>query len=113
MRRQKPGRVDQDREHPTVEALRCSPAQSFSHCRVRRLQRPDDTSASQVVLAWLQGHPSNWKTFVANIITQLSSARWGRVRTHDNLANLATGGLPPDHVYLSIADLKYLDAAYN
>ena len=51
-------------------------------------------SDSQVVLAWLDSHPSRWKVFIANrtseITTILPSARWGHVRTKENPADLAS-----------------------
>lgn len=52
---------------------------------------------SQVVLAWLNDHPSNWKTFVANrtseILNLLPNVRWKHVASKDNPADLATRGL--------------------
>ncbi|XP_008206110.1 uncharacterized protein LOC103316095 [Nasonia vitripennis] len=52
-----------------------------------------------VVLAWLQGHPSKWKTFIANRVSEISSslpsAVWKHVRSADNPADLATRGETP------------------
>ncbi|XP_051165690.1 uncharacterized protein LOC127284337 [Leptopilina boulardi] len=52
---------------------------------------------SQVTLAWINQHPSRWKTFVANrvsyIQTELPSAVWRHVPNHGNPADLATRGL--------------------
>ncbi|XP_066602498.1 uncharacterized protein [Prorops nasuta] len=54
-------------------------------------------SDSRDALAWIRKHPSHWKVFVANrvsyIQTELSSAVWKYVSTHDNPADLATRGL--------------------
>ena len=59
-------------------------------------------SDSQVVLAWLQGHPSKWKCFIANrvseILTSLPNTSWRHVKTQDNPADLATRGLHPDEL---------------
>ena len=56
-------------------------------------------SDSKVVLPWVQGHPSRWKTFVANrvneIKTSLPDAEWRQVRSADNPADLATRGVNP------------------
>lgn len=49
---------------------------------------------SQVVLAWLKGQPSRWKTFVANrvseIITTLQPYQWHHVATKLNPADCAS-----------------------
>ncbi|XP_045493460.1 uncharacterized protein LOC123692730 [Colias croceus] len=51
---------------------------------------------SQIVLVWLQGQPSRWKTFVANrvseIITSLEPQQWQHVSTKDNPADCASRG---------------------
>ena len=56
-------------------------------------------SDSKVVLAWLKGHPSRWKTFVANgvdkISTTLPEVEWRHVVTADNTADLASRGVSP------------------
>jgi hypothetical protein len=56
-------------------------------------------SDSQIVLAWLNKHPSHWKTFVANrvslIQTELPLATWSHVPTKENPADLATRGVKP------------------
>ncbi|XP_043466366.1 uncharacterized protein LOC122501154 [Leptopilina heterotoma] len=58
---------------------------------------------SQVTLAWLNQHPSRWKTFVANrvsyIQTELPSAVWRHVSSHDNPADLATRGISPETLH--------------
>ncbi|XP_066600003.1 uncharacterized protein [Prorops nasuta] len=54
-------------------------------------------SDSRDALAWIKKHPSNWKVFVANrvsyIQTELPTAVWKYVSTHENPADLATRGL--------------------
>ena len=67
--------------------------------KIRLLHQPQSIvcwSDSQIVLAWLRGHPSRWKTFVANrvseIQTLLPDARWYHVGTKDNPADLASRG---------------------
>lgn len=54
---------------------------------------------STVVLAWLNKHPSNWKTFVANrvseILTTLESSQWFHVSTKENPADCASRGVLP------------------
>ncbi|XP_067208530.1 uncharacterized protein [Linepithema humile] len=53
---------------------------------------------SQVVLSWLQSHPSKWKTYVATrvseITTSLPTATW-RHKSGHNPADLATRGCSP------------------
>ncbi|KMQ82601.1 hypothetical protein RF55_22423 [Lasius niger] len=56
-------------------------------------------SDSTVALAWIHGHPSKWKTFVANRVADiqrtLPAARWHHVPSQDNPADCATRGLSP------------------
>ncbi|XP_076285566.1 uncharacterized protein LOC143211619 [Lasioglossum baleicum] len=63
-------------------------------------------SYSKVALAWLQGHPSRWKPFVANrvseILTSLPHATWRHVRSADNPADCATRGFTPTQLRESI-----------
>ena len=51
---------------------------------------------STVVLAWLNSHPSRWKTFVANRVadvqTRVAHAKWRYVSTHENPADCASRG---------------------
>ncbi|XP_051167795.1 uncharacterized protein LOC127285701 [Leptopilina boulardi] len=53
-------------------------------------------SDSQIVLSWLQGHPSRWKPFVANRVSEIHSiskdASWSHVRSEHNPADCATRG---------------------
>ena len=54
---------------------------------------------SQVVLAWLKGHPTRWNTFVGNkvseILTAAPYADWKHVDTHNNPADIASRGATP------------------
>lgn len=54
---------------------------------------------STVVLAWLNSHPSRWKTFVANrtseILTNMKASQWFHVKTKDNPADCASRGILP------------------
>lgn len=60
---------------------------------------------SQIVLAWLNKHPSHWKTFVANrvsfIQTEMPFATWSHVGTKNNPADIATRGLRPADLHTS------------
>lgn len=57
---------------------------------------------STVVLAWLNKHPCNWKTFVANrvseIVAVLDASHWSHVPTKENPADCASRGLPPSEL---------------
>ncbi|GAB1865862.1 Gag-pol protein [Camponotus japonicus] len=52
---------------------------------------------SSVVLAWVTQHPSKWKTFVANRVTDIQSripfASWKHVSTGENPADCASRGI--------------------
>lgn len=54
---------------------------------------------STVVLGWLNSHPSRWKTFVANrvseILTCLESSQWFHVTSKENPADCASRGVSP------------------
>lgn len=54
---------------------------------------------SEIVLSWLNKHPSNWKTFIANrvseIMTHLDNNQWAHVFSRDNPADLASRGIKP------------------
>ena len=54
---------------------------------------------STIVLAWLQKHPSTWKTYVANrtttILDNVGNATWKHVSTDYNPADLGTRGCKP------------------
>ena len=59
-------------------------------------------SDSKVVLAWLDGHPSRWNTFVANrvseVLTTFPNATWRHVPSADNPADCATRGFTPEQL---------------
>ncbi|CAG4951544.1 unnamed protein product [Colias eurytheme] len=52
---------------------------------------------SSIVLAWLRSHPSRWKTFIANrvseIHTLLDGSRWCHVVSQENPADCASRGV--------------------
>lgn len=52
---------------------------------------------STIVLCWLAGHPSKWKTYVANRVTAIqglySSIQWKHVKSAENPADCASRGL--------------------
>ena len=58
---------------------------------------------SSVVLAWLSSHPSKWKTFIGNrvseILTTTERSQWSHVRSCDNPADGASRGIvsPEDY----------------
>lgn len=65
---------------------------------------------STIVLAWLNGHPNKWKTFVANrvseILTTLDSDQWSHVTSKHNPADCASRGVRPSelvntHIWLN------------
>ncbi|XP_076686033.1 uncharacterized protein LOC143378078 [Andrena cerasifolii] len=59
-------------------------------------------SDSTITLAWIQGHPTRWKTYVANRVSEiqrtLPGARWHHVASKDNPADCASRGLPPSQL---------------
>lgn len=67
------------------------------------LELPDDKlwawSDSTITLGWIKGHPSRWKTFVANRVTQIQTSldpsKWKYVNTKDNPADIASRGCQP------------------
>ncbi|XP_029155164.1 uncharacterized protein LOC114928246 [Nylanderia fulva] len=52
---------------------------------------------STIVLAWVNQHPSRWKTFVSNRVSQIQtripSAKWRHISTHENPADCASRGI--------------------
>ncbi|XP_045490597.1 uncharacterized protein LOC123690703 [Pieris rapae] len=54
---------------------------------------------STVVLAWLSSHPSRWKTFIANRVSEildiLDASQWSHVSSADNPADCASRGVTP------------------
>ena len=57
---------------------------------------------STIVLAWLKGCPSRWKTCVANRVVQITEnipqAVWRHVISSDNPADLASRGIMPEEL---------------
>ncbi|KAJ0169568.1 hypothetical protein K1T71_014753 [Dendrolimus kikuchii] len=51
---------------------------------------------SSVVLAWLNDHPSRWKTYVANrtseILSLLANSQWAHVQSKENPADIVSRG---------------------
>lgn len=60
---------------------------------------------STIVLAWLQCHPSRWKTFIANrtseILTILPANCWNYVESAQNPADVASRGASPSQLLQS------------
>ncbi|KMQ82760.1 integrase core domain protein [Lasius niger] len=56
-------------------------------------------SDSTVTLSWIQGHPSRWKTYVANRVAEIQrctpEARWHHTPGEDNPADCASRGVSP------------------
>lgn len=54
---------------------------------------------SEIVLAWLQGQPGKWKSYVdhrvTEITTALPTATWRHVKSEDNPADCASRGIMP------------------
>ena len=54
---------------------------------------------STAALSWIQGHPTKWKTYVANRVSEiqrtLPEAFWHHVRSQENPADLASRGASP------------------
>lgn len=54
---------------------------------------------STIVLAWLNRHPSVWKTFVANRVSEIQTtidpSQWSHVSTKENPADCASRGIQP------------------
>ncbi|KAJ8704743.1 hypothetical protein PYW07_011931 [Mythimna separata] len=57
---------------------------------------------STVVLAWLSSHPTRWKTFVANRVSEilniLDRNQWSHVSSTDNPADCASRGINPSEL---------------
>ncbi|XP_011858701.1 PREDICTED: uncharacterized protein LOC105556228 [Vollenhovia emeryi] len=70
----------------------------FVQCSLRvEISRCVCWTDSTIVLAWLKQHPSQWKTFVANRVsevqTNVPAASWRHVPTQGNPADCASRGL--------------------
>lgn len=61
-------------------------------------------SDSQVALAWVAGEPAEWKTFVANRVTEIQRSSdkdcWHHVRSKDNPADVISRGINPENFKL-------------
>lgn len=57
---------------------------------------------SSVVLAWLQGHPSKWKTYVGHRVNNIQKlydqSHWHHVRTNENPADIVSRGMVPSEL---------------
>jgi hypothetical protein len=57
---------------------------------------------STVTLGWIRGHPSRWRTYVANRVSEiqrtLPEVRWRHVVSEDNSADCASRGIFPDEL---------------
>lgn len=62
----------------------------------------DAWTDSEIVLAWLKGHPNKWKTFVANRVSEihniLEAANWHHVSSKENPADCASRGVSPNEL---------------
>lgn len=87
-------------------------------------------SDSKIVLAWLNAHPSKWKTYVANrtsqILEWMKASQWHYIDTKMNPADCASRGLLPSELIthnlwlhgpsptdLSFENIEPLDANQN
>lgn len=72
------------------EALRIPDENTFGWCD------------SAIMIAWIRGHPSRWKTFVANRVVQIQAqiqpAEWYYVNTKDKPADMASRGCQPNEL---------------
>ena len=54
---------------------------------------------SQIVLSWLAADPGNWKTFVANRVSEIqqltNNCHWNHVKSSENPADIITRGASP------------------
>lgn len=83
----------------------------LSQKSTRALTMPiDETiywSDSTITLAWIKGEASQWKTFVANRVTEIreitNPATWRHVRSADNPADIISRGIDPQ--LLEAADI--------
>lgn len=60
---------------------------------------------SEIVLAWLNAHPSRFNVFIANRISQIQTttpnAKWRHIPTKENPADHLSRGLTPDQIKIS------------
>lgn len=54
---------------------------------------------SMIVLSWIKGNPTKWKTFVANRVSEINSLipsqHWNHVPTEENPADIISRGMDP------------------
>lgn len=57
---------------------------------------------SSIVIAWLNGHPSNWSSYVgvriSEIHSRIKAQQWRHVPTNENPADLGTRGIAPSEL---------------
>lgn len=78
-----------------LSKLLCEVSDTLGICKENAHAWTDST----VVLAWLSSHPSRWKTFVGNrvseILTVMENSQWSHVQSSDNPADSASRGVNP------------------
>ncbi|XP_046602575.1 uncharacterized protein LOC124296586 [Neodiprion lecontei] len=78
-------------------------------CHVEKTLNFENTSVylwtdSTVALAWTKSHPSRWKEFVRNRVTEIQEfarARWYHISGSENPADLASRGASPEQLQKS------------
>lgn len=59
-------------------------------------------SDSMITLAWINGNPNRWKTFVANRVVEITNVikpyKWYHVNSQDNPADVASRGIMPSEL---------------
>jgi len=54
---------------------------------------------SMIALSWIQGTLNNWKTFVANRVSEIQnlvpSQHWNHVKSEENAADVISRGIDP------------------
>lgn len=57
---------------------------------------------SMIALSWIQGTPNNWKTFVANRVSEIQnlvpSQHWNHVKSEENVADVISRGIDPSKI---------------
>src|SRR6185369_17880551 len=66
------------------------------HIKIDRIQAYTD---STVTLGWIRSPPARWKTFVANLVSEIQSILpaelWNYVPSEENPADVASRGIGP------------------
>jgi len=56
----------------------------------------------EITLAWIQGEPLRWQTFMSNRVTEIQrltdTRDWSHVRSEHNLADLILRGISPEQL---------------